>query len=459
MLKNFTSGPRLEGMAKYFSLGIVPALAIVHVVAQIGLYGDGSWFLVAILDRRDFFMPDSTRNYATFITQLPVLISLNAGLWNTHALIFLHSFGLVFMPALLWSCALVILRSDLFFWPFVLLLAVVNMNTAFFAIGESNVAYSICVCSKAILLRDKKLGLSETVSLLGLAFIVTRTYEALVFIGPLLGAMTALRMHESGESAKIFLLITGLLFVASAVIAGLSILLPADGTSLIAALKTTRTIIFRDRQLLLTLLISVTYYLIVILRTGHKNVYILCLWVSAVILLLLAWPGNWAEPSQYYGGRVIAGLFLFAFGVIALIVKLERDPDIKWPLPFSALTSFAKGTQSLERRKFWFCIPMILVIELTVIDIYHSFAFRSFAESFRKEVDSRHGLVALETISIHEGWTSNYGWLWTYPSMSLLLRSDASKAVVLNSMDHTGWQPFDPQTSLPDLHLYYAPAH
>jgi hypothetical protein len=125
--------------------------------------------------------------------------------------------------------------------------------------------------------------------------------------------------------------------------------------------------------------------------------------------------------------------------------------------PFSSLTSFANVTRSLERRKFWFCIPVILAIELTVIDIYHSFEFRSFTEKFRKEMDSRGGLVALETISIHEGSSSNYGWLWTYPSMSLLLRSDASKAVVLNSMDHTGWQPFDPQTSLPDLHLYYTP--
>jgi hypothetical protein len=319
-------------MSKYFSLGIVPALAIIHVVAQIGLYGDGSWFLVAILDRRDFFMPDTTRNYATFITQLPLLISFNAELWNIHALIFLHSFGLVFTPALLWSSALVILRSDLFFWPFVLLLAVVNLNTAFFAIGESNVAYSICVCSMAILLRDKKLGLWESVYLLGLAFFVTRTYEALVFLGPLLGAMTALRMHQSGDSAKIsgLLLAACLLFVASAVIAGSSILFPADRPSLIAALKTTTTIMLRDRQLLLSLLTSLIY-LIFILRTWHEKVCTLCLPVSAAILLLLAWPGDWVEPSQYYGGRVIAALFLFAFGVIALMVKLGRNPDMKWP--------------------------------------------------------------------------------------------------------------------------------
>jgi hypothetical protein len=452
----FAHGPKLDRTLRYFCIGLLPALAIIHVVTKIGLFGDGSWFLVNILARRDFFMPDATRNYATIITQLPLIISLRAGLQNIDALLLLHSFGLVLTPTLLWTSALVVLQADLFFWPFVLLVAVVNLNTSFFAVGETTVAYSICACSMAILLRNKRLGFSASACLLALAFFVTRTYEALVFMGPLLAAMTALRMHASRGRTIVLatLLVACILFVASAVIAASSIFHAADYPYLSAALKTTATIIWRDRQLLLSLLIPLIY-LIFLFRAWHEKACILCVPGFAAILLLLAWPGNWAEPVQYYDRRIITGLVLFAFGMIALLIRSGCEPDIKWPSRFSALTSFANVSRSFVHRKFWFCIPTALVMELTVVDIYHSLEFRSFTGMLRNEVDSRRGLVALETTSILERSTSKYGWSWAYPSMSLVLRSDASKAVVLNSRDYRGWQPFDPHTSIPDLHLYY----
>jgi hypothetical protein len=447
---------KLERTFRYFCIGIVPALAIIHVVTQIGLFGDGGWFLTAILARRDFFMPDATRNYATIITQLPLIISLRAGLQNIDALLLLHSFGLVFAPALLWTSALVVLQADLFFWPFVLLLAVVNLNTSFFAVGETNVAYSICACSMAILLRNKRLGFSASACLLALAFFVTRTYEALVFMGPLLAAMTALRMHASRGQTIILtiLLVACLLFVTSAVIAASSIFLAADYPYLSAALTTTTTIIWRDRQLVLSLLIPLIY-LILLFRVRCEKACILCVPGLAAILLLLAWPGNWAEPVQYYDCRIITGLVLFTFGMVALLIRSGCEPGIKWPSRFSALTIFTNVSWPLVNRKFWFCIPTALVMELTVIDIYHSLEFRSFTGMLRNEVDSRRGLVALETTGILGRSTSKYGWSWSYPTMSLLLRKDASKAVILNSRDYRGWQPFDPQTSIPDLHLYY----
>lgn len=39
------------------------------------------------------------------------------------------------------------------------------------------------------------------------------------------------------------------------------------------------------------------------------------------------------------------------------------------------------------------------------------------------------------------------------PSMSILLRQDASRAVILNAIG--GYEPFDPHVSVPDLSPYY----
>jgi len=49
---------------------------------------------------------------------------------------------------------------------------------------------------------------------------------------------------------------------------------------------------------------------------------------------------------------------------------------------------------------------------------------------------------------------NRYGWPWTNPSISLLLREDASRSIILNARDYFGWQPFDPYAATPDLSAY-----
>jgi hypothetical protein len=440
---------------RYSCLGIAPALAVIHVITHIGLFGDGSWFLVDILDKREFYIPDAPREYAAVATQLPLVMSLKAGLKSIDALMFLHSFGLVLIPTLLWTAALAMLRTDPLFGPFMLALAVVYLNMGFFAIGEGNVAYSICVCSMAILLRDKRLGFPESLFLVALAFFATRTYETLVLTGPLLALATMVRMCESRKHFEILvpLAVSGLLFMDATVIAGTSILFPVDRAAPIAALKTTMTILWRDRQLLLSLLISLIYVVFMI-KSYQKRACTFCAPAAATVLLLIAWPGDWAKPGQYYGSRLIGGLYLFAFGAIVLMLRLARQPNMERFSFIRGWLRIANAISSIERRPLWLCIPMVLAIELALIDIYQSFQFRSFIESIRNEVNSQSGLVALEATTITASPGSNYDWHWTYPSMSLLLRSDASRAILLNPVDN-GWQPFDPTVAVPDLRLYY----
>lgn len=99
----------------------------------------------------------------------------------------------------------------------------------------------------------------------------------------------------------------------------------------------------------------------------------------------------------------------------------------------------------------WVYLPTLLLIVLAGIDVYHSIQFRGFIKTFANEVDSRAGIVALEATNILERGGKYYGWRWAYPTTSLLLRADESKAIILNAKDYHGYQPFDPITPLPDL--------
>ena len=46
--------------------------------------------------------------------------------------------------------------------------------------------------------------------------------------------------------------------------------------------------------------------------------------------------------------------------------------------------------------------------------------------------------------------SNKYGINWTYPAVSVLLRSAASHAILIYP-GYTGWQPFDPKTAVPDI--------
>lgn len=171
---------------KYACFTIILLVATVHLLSQISLFGDGSAFLLVLLEERTFFEPDPTRNYSVIITEAPVLLALKLGISSIKSLIYIQTFGLLFFTTSIWALSLKILRNDPFFWPFVLLVGVVYLNTSFFAIGESHIAYAITACCMAILLNRHRINLPRGLILVVLSFVVMRTYEALLFWDPCL---------------------------------------------------------------------------------------------------------------------------------------------------------------------------------------------------------------------------------------------------------------------------------
>jgi len=382
-----------------------------------------------------------------------------------QALIFVQTFGLVFFTTIMWVFSLVVLRTDPFFWPFVLLIAVVYLNTSFFTIGESHVAYSITACCMAILLSSRTINLVRGIILLALSFLVTRTYEALLFLGPLLSLMTAARLREASNQRAVAFLLWGaiLLFLASSAIAALSVLKPVAPDSLAEALRV--SIIYRDRQLLLSFALSLVYLIHVFLG-NWKKINRACAIAAAATLLLLALPANWALPRYYYDCRTMVALWLFCFGMIGLLIRLVPDrlqrryQSRRFPILVTSINRVRTLTSAQAGKKGMFIyLPILLIILLAAIDVYHSVQFQRFIRNFATEVNSRTGVVALEATNILERGGKYYGWRWTYPTTSLLLRADESKAVILNAKRYHGAQPFDPETALPDLRSYYKDGH
>lgn len=274
--------------------------------------------------------------------------------------------------------------------------------------------------------------------------------------------MTAARLRDKRNQRSIVILLCAaiLFFLASSVIAASSILNPVVPELLSAALRV--GIVYRDKQLLLSLALSLVY-LVNVLFGNWKEINRLSIIAVTSILFLLMLPANWALPRYYYDCKIIVALWLLGFGVMGLLIRIIPQELEDMPASFRRLpilvTSMnrVKMLMSLQEHQkgMFIYLPILLMVFLAAIDVYHSLQFRRFIGNFAAEVDSRTGVVALEATNILERGGKYYGWPWTYPTTSLLLRADESKAVILNAKGYHGFQPFDPEVALPDLRSYY----
>jgi hypothetical protein len=101
-------------------------------------------------------------------------------------------------------------------------------------------------------------------------------------------------------------------------------------------------------------------------------------------------------------------------------------------------------------------MPALVFGVLLVPNLTHALGFYNFLRIFHSEVVSRTGFVPIEATPLRDGNRWEYDWVWTNPSLSLLLRDNPGQAVILNPNSYYSewWEPFDPRKSMPDLSRY-----
>jgi hypothetical protein len=158
--------------------------------------------------------------------------------------------------------------------------------------------------------------------------------------------------------------------------------------------------------------------------------------IAISTLLALAWPELWSAPAMQYSSRVIGGIVILLFGAIVLLgrhINNYLHLDIKRAASANVYYSLS----------FFFA--------LLISDVTRSIQFIDYLDNFQKEVRSHAGLIPLEATNLSSHRDDVFGWEWTHPTLSILLRDNAQQAVILNSSN----EPFDPKGSIPDLSSYY----
>ena len=189
-----------------------------------GLFWDGAAFLVNIVDTGTFHDFYPARAHVDYVTELPVLVALHLGVTDLRILAVIQSAGLFALPVALYHFAMARVRHDpLLLAIVVATVALVYLPTSFFIIGEYSALYAAATAAMAIVLTAERRRPYDGTLLLAIAVMSVRSYEAMVYFGPLLAVAALWWRHRlpAGEGeARGLAVIAALGFIGGAVVAG-----------------------------------------------------------------------------------------------------------------------------------------------------------------------------------------------------------------------------------------------
>ncbi len=200
-------------------------LAAYATVVCRGLFWDGSSFLANILDHGGFHDFYVARAHVDWVTQAPVLLLSEFGVRDTRLLSMAYSASLFALPAALYHLALARVRHDAVLLGIVIAaVAVVYLPTSFFIIGEYNATFAAVTAGMAVTMTSRESRLGDASLLCVLGVFCVRSYEAMVWLGPLLAAAIVWsRRKDRDPATKILAGIAALAFIAAAVVAAATI--------------------------------------------------------------------------------------------------------------------------------------------------------------------------------------------------------------------------------------------
>jgi hypothetical protein len=418
-----------------------------------GLFWDGSSFLVNILDQGRFHDFYGARAHVDWVTQVPVLLLAELGVRDTRLLAMAYSAALFGLPTGLYHLALARVRHDAVLLGIVVaVLAAVYLPTSFFIIGEYNATFAAATVAMAVTLkvRNNRLGDAAFLCLLGVFSV--RSYEAMVYLGPLLAAAILwMRRLEKDTATRILAGIAALAFIAAAVVSAATI---ADYWSHPHFIKV-RSMTFdfwQNLQFVIPLAGLAVSTVVALARPAWLlgRGPLIVMETTAVVLASTPWWRLLHEhsilyPPAHYLAREAAGLLLAVMlACMWLHAAWQRTPPrvlVTLRLPAVSRRLVASMTA--------------LVIAAAIPDMVLTGLWSDYLGRMRDLVDSRQGFVRADTLPLLDWPDKLFAQDWSLPAMSAIVSRTPGQAYLRVDNDFQSNPPFDPACgTLPRLKGY-----
>ncbi|MGQ0580952.1 MAG: hypothetical protein ACT4O6_03390 [Reyranella sp.] len=426
------------------TIGLLWGLALWHSWESRGLFVDGSAFLVQIARREWFFDFYAPRLYAMVVGQIPVMTALFLGVTDLHLMARLLSFGLFVVPTALYHLALMRAKDDaVLLAAVVAAIAVVFMTTSFFIVGEYNTAYALTILVAIRLATAERLTFFDSLVLAALAFLAMRTYEVMIYLGPLLAAMIFWALHRAPSRP---ILPTALhvaaagMFLAGMVVAIGSILTPYSEEHLSDTIATA-TNFWQNLQfdmVLLAALIVVVWALVKPSALLGTRPYA---WAAVFLVVLalspiLAMNDTLVRPlaKSQYVARTAAGLVIASIVIFIWAYRSKVGAN----LPVFTILRMPDAA-----RRFVAFALLMLVAGLPA-DIYLTRTWMQYLDAVRSVVRTQAGVIAFENTPLSKNPHLHLIEAWILPSQSLVLRAKRGDGIIAPPQNFDAWQPFPP---------------
>ncbi|MEA2845530.1 MAG: hypothetical protein QOG78_811 [Rhodospirillaceae bacterium] len=432
---------------------LVWGLAVYATVTCRGLFWDGSSFLVNILDHGRFHDFYVARAHVDWVTQVPVLLLSELGVRDTRLLAMAYSAALFGLPTALYHLALARVRHDAVLLAIVIAaVVVVYLPTSFFIIGEYNATFAAVTAGMAVTLTARENRLGDAALLCVLGVFCVRSYEAMVYLGPLLAAAIVWsRRNDTDGATRVLAGIAALAFGAGAVVAAATI---ADYWTHPHFL-TVRSMSFdfwQNLQFAIPLAGLALSTLVGLARPawlqGRGPLVVMA--IAATALSSTPWWRLLHEhsilyPPAHYLARQAAGLLLVSLlACMWLHVAWQRKP----PLVLATLRLPAVSQRLVAAMT-------VLVIAAAIPDVALTGLWSDYLGRLRNEVDSRQGIIRASALPLLDWPDKLFAQDWSLPAMSAIVSRTPGRAFVRIDNDFLSNPPFDPACgTLPRLKGY-----
>lgn len=430
-------------------MGLLWTLVLWHSWECRGLFVDGSAFLVQVARREFFFDFYDPRLYAMILGQAPILTAVFLGVTDLHLLAQLLSLGLFALPTALYHLALLRVKDDPVLLAAVLAaIGVVFMTTSFFIVGEYNTAYAIGIVVAVRLVTAKELTVGDGAFLVAVGLLAIRTYEVMLYLGPLLSVMiawTVYRMRSRPLVATFLYLIAILPFLGGMWVAADSVIHPFSEDHLS---RTAATVLDAWQNVQFDLALGAALIIAgwALFRpqdlAGRKpylfaGIFLVLLALSPLLVLTdsLVRP----HAKSQYTARSLAGL------VIATIIMLMWLYTSPLGARFASLVALRRPEVSSRMLAF----GCLIVLAVLPSNTYLTLEWRSYLDTVRTVVRNEGGVIPYESTPLSRRPLETLVESWILPSQSLALRAKRGDGIIAPPRDFNNWQPFPPAEPYP----------
>ena len=400
-----------------------------------GLYADGALYVFTILKTADFSHASATRIAATYLTQYPLVAAVRLGLHDIRLLVRLYTATLFAVPVVACLITTWFSRKDpLVFSVNLAFIVAVFYPTSFDIIGEYHVLYSLYWCAFVLLItgRCDELRSSGALPLIGV--VLARSYEISVILCPILSLLCLWRIRVANDpAARAILLVSAYLFAVGAWFGLQGSVFPRD--------------LSNAGNFASALFIPAFYAVPVEIAALIALAAAACLAVG------------WWRVAAGAGALIATATFAWRHFGAVYILSLGPPYEQRAVVVPIILALSLLGLLSIALVRRWprlagFPVRFLLLPAAVVfaVDLHDTIGWKAYINAFCDTLAST--ASAEQRLAFpRQPQAQKYGWGWTYPTMSVLLRPAGSQATVIDA-DHDSWQPFDPTAPTSNVSAY-----